>query len=110
MAILFSHIYHMDTERNEDSLDFGDNEEIPSIIIRELLQDFIGNLCRHKGLVEELCIIPIRTYISDRARTITRLSCGFILAIVALQILIVLIVWDVRKTVRRAFRFQMANH
>jgi hypothetical protein len=87
---------------NTDYLEGTDDET--GIVIRELIQDFISHICKHKNLVEELCIVPAKVYISERVRTFTRLSYGIIILIVSLQVLTLLVIWDVRKKIKRFIR------
>ena len=81
------------------------NDDDRGNIVRELLMDFIQNINKHRGVVEELCVLPAKSYLSKKVKIVTRLSLLTIIAFFAIQIVIILLIWDIRKMIKRKFRY-----
>lgn len=77
-----------------------------SPFVKELLEDFIENFSKHRSVVDELCLTPVYRYISIKFRKHINIAYGVILLFLMVNILTLLILWDVRSIVRRARKLQ----
>ena len=83
---------------------YSDDDSIQqeqSIIIKELLEDFIENFSKHRTVVDELCITPFYSYLRDKFRIHTTVAYCAILVFLVVNILTLLIAWDLRSSIRR---------
>ena len=77
-------------------------DEDNSQVLKELIEDFVENLNKHRSVFDELCLNPFYTYISGKFRMHTSIAYGIILLFLVVNVFTLLVAWDVRTAVLRA--------
>lgn len=77
-----------------------ENEHVNSIVLKELIEDFVENFNKHRNIVDELCLTPFYSYISGKLRGHAAAAYTIIAALLIANIVTLLIVCDVRSTIR----------
>lgn len=88
--------------RVKDMDDYCDSVEENSPILKELLEDFVDSFSKHRTVVDELCLTPFYTYVNNKFRWHIHIAYGAVLVFLIVNVLTLLIMWDVRSIVRRA--------
>ncbi len=78
-----------------------DVDEEKSPFVKAIIQDCVGNFHRYRYLFEELCFTPIEGYLSERVVRYTNIFFIGASFMILLNIIIMMMIVDLRKHVRR---------
>lgn len=71
-----------------------------SLVLKELIEDFVENLNKHRNVFDELCLNPFYAYVSGKLRIYTAFAYGIIVVFLTLNIITLLVACDVRSLIR----------